>query len=417
MNISRATTSTPEAVHGLTDFCRELFGSLSRSDQRRWGEVYLHGLLSVPGRKTIRQISTHAALKSAGQCLQQFLNQSPWRWEPVRQALAHQATPIRPRAWVFQDVVFPKDGTSSVGVDRQHAPPAERVVNCQVGMTALLAGEHGASAVNWRLMLPRSWDEDAPRRARTRVPDQERHHPRWRHVLDMVDEMATGWGLRRTPIVLCTSTRDARHVLHGLTARGLPYLVRVPGNTPVLRRRADGWVPTAGGLVSRWVEQQLTVPGHEHSGGWSGIVQYSVTSVCDACLSRAPAPVSTRCTHVRTRRVLAEWVPGGRRPSAVWLTNLTAACLRDLISLAATGTRASEETVPALRNEFGLQDFEGRSFAGWHHHVTLVSAAHTLRTLLRMSEQRADVHNASSVRGISTVMSTSDDRPLTLRQA
>jgi SRSO17 transposase len=37
--------------------------------------------------------------------------------------------------------------------------------------------------------------------------------------------------------------------------------------------------------------------------------------------------------------------------------------------------------MPTLRGEFGLQDFEGRSFTGWHHHVTLVSAAHALRAV------------------------------------
>ncbi|MFC0110199.1 hypothetical protein ACFFRB_28540 [Kibdelosporangium aridum subsp. largum] len=35
-----------------------------------------------------------------------------------------------------------------------------------------------------------------------------------------------------------------------------------------------------------------------------------------------------------------------------------------------------------LRDDFGLRHFEGRSYAGWHHHVTLVSAAHwTLQQL------------------------------------
>ena len=29
-----------------------------------------------------------------------------------------------------------------------------------------------------------------------------------------------------------------------------------------------------------------------------------------------------------------------------------------------------------MADRYGLFDFEGRSFPGWHHHVTLVSAAY-----------------------------------------
>src|SRR5919197_671694 len=103
-------TARPPSEDELSGFCQQLFDSMPRSDQRKWGEVYVRGLLTVPGRKTIRRISDHVAGGSVDQCLQQFVNQSPWRWEPVRRALALRAMEIRPQAWVVQEAAFPKAG-------------------------------------------------------------------------------------------------------------------------------------------------------------------------------------------------------------------------------------------------------------------------------------------------------------------
>jgi SRSO17 transposase len=357
------------------------------------------------------------AVGSVDQCLQQFVNQSPWRWEPVRQALARRATPIRPQAWVVQEVVFPKNGASSVGVARQYASSAGRVLNCQLGLAVLLASQDAACALNWRLMLPYSWNDDPRRRARTRLPDQERHRPRWQHIFESVDEMTSGWGLRPAPVVLDACAGEAQQIMHGLTARGLPYVVKVPGHTPVLQTAAYRRVLTADQLAARSVKRVI-LPGQGRSGSRAAVVQYSVAAVCESCLTTGAAQATTRCPHARTRRVLAQWAPGGQRLSAVWLTNLTTACPHELVNLITMSMRARTEVVPTLRNEFGLQDFEGRSFAGWHHHVTLVSAAHTLSTLRRIRKQhRTDALGTDAIRRITTRVSTVDDRALQLRQA
>jgi SRSO17 transposase len=101
-----------------SSFCDDVFASIPRADQRRWAEVYVRGLLRVPGRKSIRRICEHVLGMPADQCLQQFLNQSPWSWEPVRRALAFRIAGTRPKALVVEDAVFPKAGSSSVGVAR-----------------------------------------------------------------------------------------------------------------------------------------------------------------------------------------------------------------------------------------------------------------------------------------------------------
>lgn len=73
------------------------------------------------------------------------------------------------------------------------------------------------------------------------------------------------------------------------------------------------------------------------------------------------------------------------RPSPVWLTNMTHRRMDELLALTRllTGTGA---VMRVLESDFGLQDFEGRSFPGWHHHMTLVSAAYAYSRLARPAE-------------------------------
>jgi SRSO17 transposase len=113
--------------------------------------------------------------------------------------------------------------------------------------------------------------------------------------------------------------------------------------------------------------------------GRSVISQFAFASV------RGPRP-SPGLTSLRpyrsARRVLAEWLSGQLQPEGVYLTNITQARLPELVHLVRARARIGEDLV-RLRDECGLTDFEGRSFIGWHHHVTLASIAHAYRTAQR----------------------------------
>lgn len=144
-------------------FIAEIFERLPRADQRRWAHVYTRGLLVTPGRKTVRRLAASASdSTTAAQALHQFVNASPWDWEPVRARLADWvARRSRPRALVIATAVLPKRGDRSCGVHRRFVPQDGRTVNCQVGLGAFLAVEQGTTPVDWRLLLPGRWAEDA----------------------------------------------------------------------------------------------------------------------------------------------------------------------------------------------------------------------------------------------------------------
>jgi SRSO17 transposase len=220
----------------LTAFAEDLFQSIPRKDQRRWGQSYLRGLLLDGKRKSIQPMATRLArgdpqtdADALEQALQQFVNQSPWDPVPVRQRLAQRMTAaIGPAAWVVDDTAFPKFGRHSVGVAPQYCGALGKVANCQVGVSVHAATDQASCPIDWRLFLPESWDADAERRRKAHVPDSERHRPKWQLALDMLDEL-TDWGLVPPVILADAAYGEVAQFRLGLEERALAYVVQVPG--------------------------------------------------------------------------------------------------------------------------------------------------------------------------------------------
>ena len=384
------TTSMAEAPHRLADsagiarFCEQTFTSMSRSDQRRWGEIYVRGLVTVPGRKTIQKIADLIAGTAADQSLQQFVNQSPWDWTPVRYMLAHILSSALPvRAWLVDEVAFPKNGSNSVGVTSQYVPTAGRRMNCQLAAALSFAGDGFSCPVNWRLILPRCWDDDLDRRRKSHLPAAVRHRPTWQHLLDVIDETVAGWGFPPPPLVL-----DRRHdpavepLLRGLDDRGLRYVVRISPDTPAGTVGGPAGRPVrASELLWRSMHHRVMLAAPAAVGPRPGGSQF--VSVPVPCSEPADAGRAAR----PGRHLVVQRQRGREQPSGIWSTNLGAARLPEVAHLTGMPDRARAEAAD-LEHGSGLQHFEGRSFRGWHHHVTLASVAHAYRLI--SSAQRLD---------------------------
>jgi SRSO17 transposase len=365
----------------LPGFCQAHFSSLPRSDQRRWAEVYVDGLVSVPGRKSIRRIAEHVVGGRADQSLQQFVNQSTWKWEPVRRSLAHQvAGMVEPKAWTVLEVVFPKNGDSSVGVASQYASSARRVLNCQLGLVVCMTGDDSSCPVNWRLVVPRCWDGPDVRRARTHLPDRQRHRPRWHYVIDAVDEMTLGWSLKAAPLLVdATGEQNVEPQLRSLEERGLQYVVQISPNTaavPAGRWADRGRVPTVGEIAALAVHPGANPLVWQVRGGRRGGSRMVAAPMPRSAESMSSFAPGRHCSG--PQQLVAEWPSGSSRPSAIWLTNLKETRLPELINLIGMRARAVED-LRRLEGDVGLQHFEGRSFPGWHHHVTLASVAYAYK--------------------------------------
>jgi SRSO17 transposase len=387
----------------LVAFAADMFEPLARADQRRWGEVYLRGLMLDGKRKSIQPMAERLP-DGDEQALQQFVNQSPWDWRPVRRRLAQQLTvAIDPDAWIVDDTGFPKYGKTSVGVARQYSGTLGKVANCQVGVSIHAATDQASCPINWRLFLPESWDGDAARRRAAHVPERVGHRPKGQLVLDMLDELAA-WDLAPPVVVADAGYGESGELRLGLEERGLAYVVQVKATTSAYPEAVEpdtapyagrGRRPQARYRVKRSSLGALTLaagPGAAKTIAWREGVRGTLCSRFVALRVR-PAGVKLRRAvaggALPVRWLLAEWPPSAPEPVKYWLSSLPEDTpLVELVRLAKLRWRI-EHDYRELKDGLGLDHFEGRSFGGWHHHVTLVSAAHAFVTLQRLDPKAA----------------------------
>ena len=141
---------------------------------------------------------------------------------------------------MVDDTGFPKDGTASPGVARQYSGTLGKVGNCQIGVSICAVTDAASCPLNWRLFLPTGWDDTEAatdetaaaireRRERAGIPDTERHRPKWRLALDMLDELA-GQGLAPPVVVADAGYGSTAAFRDGIGERGWPYVVQVQGD-------------------------------------------------------------------------------------------------------------------------------------------------------------------------------------------
>ncbi|HEU4349736.1 MAG TPA: IS701 family transposase [Actinoplanes sp.] len=347
-----------------------MLAGLTRSDQRRAGEAYLRGLLQCMGRKSIRNISGYLA-GDQGQSLQQFVNHSPWPPACVRRRTLHVLeNMVKPVAWIVDEIAFPKNGRHSVGVERQYVRALGRICNCQLATVIGLAWAETCVPVNWRLVIPGSWNADTARRSRARVPAAEGSRPYWQYQVEALDDMSQDWGMSPAPVITdARQLHEAERLVAAFEARDLDYVARVD---EAFRARAlDRPEPRGPGCPSR-VKDLVTRLGQ---------VERQTVSWEDGGAHRlrrsqfVTLPVRPAATVSDTPRLLlVEWPLTKNQPVGYWITNIAHLPLAELTELARLHRPAGQRLVE-LAARAGLFDYEGRSFPGWHHHVTFVSAA------------------------------------------
>lgn len=386
----------------LEAFTEEVFASLARADQRARGQCYLRGLMLDGRRKSIEPMAARLG-EMHYQALHHFVATSPWDWRPVRRRLAELLVgALAPTAWVVDDTGFPKDGTHSVGVQRQYSGTLGKTANCQLGVSVDAVTEGASCPLDWRLFLPESWDEPAmaARRAACHLPEQVHHRPKWQLVLDMLDELAA-WDLQPPVLLADCGYGEVGEFRGGLDTREIPYVVEVRADTSAYPEHVHPVAAPYSGKGRR--------PRPRYREAPSSLAELAMAAGEQACveliwrrgskglqrgrflrLRVRPAGVTPRRLaraageELPVRWLLAEWPVGKPEPTKYWLANLPEVTpLVELVGLARLRWRV-EQDYRELKGALGLDHFEGRGWVGWHHHVTLVSVAHGFLTLERL---------------------------------
>jgi len=419
---------TPEEIAKvrprLVEFAAGMLGGLARSDQRAAGELYVRGLLTDGRRKSM--VPMAGRLGADHQRLQQFITSSTWDFAAVRANVARWFAASQPvEALVVDDTGFPKDGSASPCVARQYSGTLGKIGNCQVGVSVHLVNEDASCAADWRLFCPESWDDAAlddpvaaARAARCReragIPAQVRHTEKWRLALEMIEEMTGpgGWGVlgqvtgatgARPVVVSDTGYGDNALFREGLTAAGWRYVVAVKGAASAYPHQATPQAVPYGG------RGQPPKPAYPHPP--ANLRQLAIASAdqiqpvtwrqgTKVTRDNPEAAMTSHFVAIRVRPasrhiarpadrgfpacwLLAEWPPHAGEPTDYWLSTLPEDTpAGELVRLAKIRWRI-EHDYRELKTGLGLDHFEGRSFTGWHRHVTLAALAQAFCTLLR----------------------------------
>jgi SRSO17 transposase len=389
----------------LEAFLADVIVPMGRKERGQHAGEYVRGLLMDGERKSIEPMAKRLPGGDV-QALQQFVNQSPWPSGEVRASLARKMErEFVPEAyWLIDEVSFPKQGKHSVGVERQYCGSLGKTANCQVAVSLDLGTEESSTPLNWALYLPKQWTDDPTRRRRAGIPEEITFKTKIVLALDLIDE-AKEWGLQGRLVLADSAYGDAYDFRQGLRSRELDYVVQVSGEL-------TGWTQDPhppelpvkrGGLRrKRFYAKELPptrslcqIAKDLPSQSWKQITWREGTKgplssrFARVVVWTANGLVQGKTTQVPREELLIEWPDGDKGPWKYWLSSLPPhrTSFRALVRKA-KGRFRIEQDYEEMKGEVGLDHFEGRSWRGWHHHVTLVTLAYAFLVLERTGTKK-----------------------------
>jgi SRSO17 transposase len=387
----------PEVKDRLAAYFADVASGLVRSEQRCNAELYARGLLEAGARKSLEPMVARLGGGAVEyESLQHFLADSPWDPGVVDRAVAERVCAvIEPTAWVLDDTGIVKDGKHSPGVKRQYSGTLGKIGNCQVTVSLHAVGRRGTVPLGFRLYLPEDWCSDPVRRRAAKIPENVEFQTKPALGGELVAR-AAGWPIRRAPVLGDQAYGNDTRLRTRLHADGIDYVLSVDARCDVFDPATVFAVPPR-------------KPGSRGPAPMVLQAQSEPTSIAELVAGLGPEawqtvtfrdidgqPLASRFAFVRViaaypvtrerRAPREEWLivecPEGReKPTDYWISNLPADTEPERLARLARLRWMIELDYKQLKGQLGLDHYEGRSYLGFHHHCTLVSAAHGFLTL------------------------------------
>ena len=388
-----------DARERLVEFVGEVTAGLGHVRRCENALVYVRGLVEHGGRKSLQPTLFRLGEDAARyESLQQFLADSPWDPAVLVRACAERVAPeLGVAAWVVDDTGIPKDGSHSPGVKRQYSGTLGKIGNCQVTVSVHAVGDRGTLPLGWALYLPEEWCSDLPRRRKGKIADEVVFQTK-PELAGALCEQAAGWEIARAPVLGDCAYGDNCGFRARLHDFGLEYVLSVspeigvfgpettfavpertkPTGRPPSVARPDRKSESVRALAERLPDEAWqtvacrTTPTGEIVHGRFALVRVV-----------AAHPVTRDHRPPRWEWLIIEWPEHQDAPSDYWLSNLPEHTEPERLARLARLRWTIELDYRQLKGELGLDHYEGRSYPGFHHHCTLVAAAHGFLTLER----------------------------------
>ncbi len=385
--------------HRFDDYLGRLASAVGHQDRHEPLRGYVVGLCLPGERKSIEPMAARVDpqhVSARHQSLHHFVALAAWDDRSLARVSYREVLDQMDRhggvmAWSIDDTGIPKKGTHSVGVARQDCGNLGKQDNCQVAVSLSFVNEAVSVPAAYRLYLPGIWANDAARRRLAGVPDDVPFRTKWQIALEEVDLLHVE-GAPKAPVVADAGYGTSVEFREGLTERGIPYVVGIqssatvwpPGKGPLTpaRWKGNGRPPT---LLRRNGKHRpidaLALARGLPESVWETVAWREGTKgVLSSRFARVPVRVAHRDYNRRSPRaaewLLVEWPEGESAPTKYWLSTMPSdSSMEMLVRLAKVRWRI-ERDYEELKQELGLDQFEGRGWRGFHHHATLCIAAY-----------------------------------------
>jgi len=394
--------ATPDWEDELERWLKPFLGRLGHKARRRMCPLYIAGLIGPGERKSIQPIAERLAAGDYDQ-LHHFIADGVWDATPLQTELLSQADRLvggDDAVLVIDDTAVPKKGDRSVGVGAQYASALGKTANCQTLVSLTLARGEVPVMIALRLFLPESWTSDAARLKRAGVPVEYRA-PRSKPEIALAEiDRAMAAGVRFGCVLADAGYGLSAPFRRGLTARGLAWAVGIPRHLKVYPVGVKLIWPVAqrGRPRKRYIPDILSRPAEDilADAKWQTVSWRNGTK---GRLKARFAAVRVRIADGPPQRIKDKgqqhlpgeeaWLIGEHRASGekkYYLANLPAAT--DLRTLAATikARWICEQAHQQLKEELGLDHFEGRSWQGLHRHALMTMIAYAFLQHRRLAQ-------------------------------
>ncbi len=371
------------------EYLERLNHAVGHEDRHDPLRAYLVGLCLPGERKSIEPLAARVDprhVSARHQSLHHFVSLAPWDDRALLRIADRAVLDQMDRhggvmAWSVDDTGIPKKGTHSVGVARQYCGNLGKQDNCQVAVSISLVNEAVSVPAAYRLYLPEEWATDRARRTVAGVPKEIRFQTKWQIALEQIDQLRSD-GVPEAPVVADAGYGTAVEFRQGLTDRGLTYVVGIQSTatlwTPGMDPQPPGrWKGNGRPPPMTALEAARGLP----ESAWELVIwREGAKGLLSSRFARVPVRVAHRDYNRRSLRpaewMLIEWPEGETAPTKYWLSTLPADTPMEMLVRWAKVRWRIERDYEELKQEFGLDQFEGRGWRGFHHHATLCIAAY-----------------------------------------
>lgn len=366
------------AVARLDRFFERVGAHLKDRRKRESFALYAFGILGDGERKSVEPIAAKACadpseVNNMHSKLLYFLGQSRWddravRLEAARYAIEAAECREPVTTWIVDDTGFLKQGTHSVGVHRQYTGSAGKVTNCQVAVSLAVATASEQIPIDFELYLPEAWANDPALRAEARVPTDVAFKTKIELAIDMI-ERASAAHIPGNVVLADSAYGSSSEFRAALRVMDFDFALGVTPQLGVSQLKNNGM---CGPSVSALELVQQLKPSAFRKVTWRSGTKSDLSSRFCFVRVRTTQEDGLAIEQREPLWLVAEWPHGEKKPTKFFLTTLPQRMSNKQIVRIIKERWRTERMYEDLKGELGLDHFEGRSFPGWHHHISVV---------------------------------------------